>query len=373
MHLTRRGVLQASIATPFLSGTSAPALSASSAPWPEISPKEAGFVVDIGERVDTAFKAGELSGLHGLTVARGGKLVLERYYQGLDENWGRNLGVVNFGADTLHDLRSASKSIVALLYGVALSEGKVPSLETPVLNAFPAYLDLAADPKRKDITIQHVLSMTMGTDWNEDLPYTSSANSEIAMEQAKDRYRFILERAIVVEPGKRWIYSGGATALLGKILANGTGMRLQDYAREKLFGPLGIAQVEWILASDGEAASASGLRMRPRDLAKIGQLILDKGIADGQAVVPANWLEASFQPRATISAERGDYGYHWYLGKLRASGKPWVGAFGNGGQRLIIIPSLELVIAIAAGNYNREDQWKMPVAVLGKYVLGALA
>ncbi len=373
MHLTRRAILQASVSAPFISGAFDPVHAASSAAWQEISPKEAGFVADIGQRVDAAFKAGELSGLHGLIVARGGKLVLERYYPGQDENWGRNLGVVNFGADTLHDLRSASKSIVALLYGVALSEGKVPTLDTPILNSFPEYADLNADPKRKAISIEHVLSMTMGTDWNEDLPYTSSANSEIAMEQAKDRYRFILERAIVVEPGKRWIYSGGATALLGKIIAKGTGMRLQDYAREKLFGPLGITQVEWILASDGEVASASGLRMRPRDLAKIGQLILDKGLADGKAVVPANWLEASFQPRAMISTERGDYGYHWYLGKLRASGKQWVGAFGNGGQRLIIIPALELIIAITAGNYNREDQWKMPVEILGKYVLGALA
>jgi CubicO group peptidase (beta-lactamase class C family) len=111
--------------------------------------------------------------------------------------------------------------------------------------------------------------------------------------------------------------------------------------------------------------------MTARNLARIGQMTLDKGLWNGSRVVPANWLVASTRPRAR--AEGGlRYGYQWWLGQLSANGKPWYAGYGNGGQRLIVVPSLRLVVVIFAGNYNRADQWKLPIQLMSRIVLPAI-
>jgi CubicO group peptidase (beta-lactamase class C family) len=350
--------------------SAAPAQLAQADDWQIASPADAGFAPDLGERLDAAIRRGELANLHAVVVARRGRLVLERYYAGRDERRGEPLGVVTFGPEVKHDLRSISKSIVGLLYGIALAEARVPAVDQPIVDQFPAYADLARDPQRRRLTIAHALSMTLGTEWDETLPYTSARNSEIAMELAPDMLRFVLDRPIVAEPGSRWTYNGGCSALLGHLIAQGTGMPLTDFAREKLFAPLGIRDTEWILASNGEPAAASGLRMRPRDLARIGQLVLDRGRWGGRQLVPAAWLDASFAPRATVE-EGLDYGYQWWLGKM-PNGQPWIAGFGNGGQRLTVIPSLDLVVVILAGNYNAPDSWKLPQAIMSEILLPAL-
>ncbi len=354
-------------------------LSAAPFDWARIAPEDTGFAPDLAARLDAAAAAGKLPNLHGVIVARGGKLVLEHYAAGVDESWGRPLGTVKFGPDTLHDLRSVTKSIVGLVYGIALAQGKVPGPEAPLLASFPEYPDLAAEPARQKLTIGHVLTMTMGTDWDElSIPYTNPANAEIAMERAADRYRFILGRPIVGEAGARWTYSGGATALLGRLIAKGTGQSLPDFARAALFGPLGIEAFEWTRGMDGVTPSAaSGLRLRPRDLARIGQMMLQGGTWDGREVVPPSWLQASLQVRVGIDQLRR-YGYHWYLGELPAGSgeriqpERWIGAIGNGGQRLYVLPGLDLVVAMTFGNYNQPDQWKPPTAVLREVVLPAV-
>src|SRR5262249_20435757 len=185
--------------------------------------------------------------------------VLERYFEAEDNARGRPLGRVAFASDTLHDLRSVSKSIVALIYGIALDQGKVPPPEAPLFAAFPQYAALAQHEGRDQLTIHHVLSMTMGTDWDEtSIPYSDPANSEIAMDLAADRYRYILERRVVREPGRRFTYCGGATALLARIIANGVGKPLHEFARKTLFDPLGLGPTEWLTGRDGEPLAASG-------------------------------------------------------------------------------------------------------------------
>src|SRR4051794_20204893 len=179
--------------------------------WATAEPEEAGFAPDLPAKLEAGVQSGLLRHLHGVLVARRGELVLERYWAGTDENWGMPLGQVSFGPDTLHDLRSVTKSVVGLLYGIALERGLVPPPEAPLMPRFPEYPDLASEPERTRLTIGHALTMTLGLEWDEiDRPYTDPANSEIAMENARDRYRFILERPIVSDPGKGWTYSGGA-------------------------------------------------------------------------------------------------------------------------------------------------------------------
>lgn len=329
---------------------------------------------ELGKALDNAFANGDLPNLHSVVVVRSGSLVLERYYRGRDERRGRSLGDVQFTADTLHDLRSVSKSIVSLLYGIALAEGDVPTLETPVVTMFPSYADLASDPERRRVTIEHLLTMTMGLAWNEGLPYTDPRNSETAMDRAADRYRYVLSQPIVAEPGTVWVYTGGATAVLGHLISNGVGKPLLTYAKEKLFDPLYIADVEWIKGRDGEEIAASGLRMTPRDLAKIGQLIWNDGRWNDVQLVPAGWFKASFKESITTAYPEVKYGYHWYLPRQHKWSNGQVGAAGNGGQRLVIFPDPSLVVVITAGNYNLPNQqWAVPRRILREFVLPALA
>jgi CubicO group peptidase (beta-lactamase class C family) len=356
-----------------LVGLGATAMSSSIASafeWQPIAAKDAGLAEDLGARIDAAQRDGGLNGLHGVVLVRHGRLALERYYVGKDERLGRPLGEVSFGAGTLHDLRSVTKSIVGLLYGIALEAGKVPQPEAVLVDQFPEYPDLAADPHRRRLTVAHALSMTLGIEWREDGDYTNPANGEIAMERSPDRWRYVLERPIVEAPGGRWVYCGGASALIGRLLTRGTGMRLPDYARNVLYGPLGIGETGWSTGGDGEPLAASGARLTPRDLARIGQLVLQRGQWEGRQVAPAAWIDASTLPRVTIDGPFR-YGWHWYLGEAQVAGKPqsWIGAIGNGGQRLLVAPGLSLVVAITAGNYNSPIQSQMPGKLFREIVL----
>lgn len=356
-------------------------LSAQTNRWSTILPTEAGFAPDLNARLNQAIADKRVWNLHGLVVLRNGSLVLERYFEGVDHARGiGDIGRVNFTPDTLHDLRSCSKSIVGLLYGIAFHQGKVPPPEARLLPAFPEYADLAGDG-RDQLTIHHLLSMTMGTNWDEStLPYSDPNNSETAMDNAPDRYRYILERRVVDTPGTRWTYCGGATALLARLITKGSGRRLHDFARENLFDPLGIGPTQWATGRDGEPFAASGARMSVRDLARIGLVMLSGGKMGDLMVVPADWVVRCTTP--VVSAdELRRYGYQWFILDV-AFGKPkgwavgrlermWM-AQGEGGQRLFIIPGLQLVIAMTAGNYGADDQWIPPTRILRDVILASL-
>lgn len=357
-----------------------PAISADTSAWEKISPDKAGFAPDLEAQLDKAIADKRIWNLHGLVVLRNGRLVLERYFEGEDSARGVGaIGHVKFKPDTIHDLRSCSKSIIGLLYGIALQQGKVPPPEAKLFSAFPEYADLADRDGRDKLTIQHVLTMTMGTDWDESsLYYSDPRNSETAMDNAADRYRYILERRVVDTPGAHWTYCGGATALLARIIANGSGKTLHEFARENLFDPLGMGPTEWATGRDGEPFAASGARMSVRDLARIGELMLHNGKVAERPIVPADWIARCITP--VVSAdEMRRYGYQWFVLDI-AFGEPkgwapgrlermWL-AMGEGGQRLFIVQALQLVIAITAGNYGKEDQWIPPTRVLREVVLG---
>lgn len=329
---------------------------------------------DMAARPTEMEKDGRVFGLHALLVSRGGHLVFEHYGVGDDESWGSPLGKVTFGPTVLHDLRSVSKSIVGMLYGIALSDGKVPPPDARLYDQFPKYADLASQPGRERITVGHVLSMTMGIEWDElTIPYPDPRNSEIAMEAAPDRYRYVLACPVVGPPGVKWTYCGGATALLGHLIARGTGEKLQDYARRVLFDPLGLGPIEISTARDGEPRAASGMRMRPADLLRVGQMVLAGGAWRGRQIVPARWLEQSTTRAVVIDGPFG-YGWHWYLLSPPDGGPRTISAAGWGGQRLFILPALDLVVAMNCGNYRKPgmDQRRVADVLLRELVLPAV-
>lgn len=325
---------------------------------------------DIVDRLQKGIDAGPLKGLHSVVSIADGELIASAYFEGEDERWGAPLGMKTHSPYTRHDLRSVTKSIVGLLYAIARDEGIVPDPGTSLYSQFPEYEDLASDNSRQKITIEHALTMTMGTAWDETLPYTDPKNSEIAMENAPDRYQYILQQAITGEPGVQWNYSGGAAAIVGKLIARGAGKPLDEFAKENLFTPLGITEFTWIRGHDGEPSAASGLRMRAPDLARIGQLIVDDGMYKGIQIVSEKALANMLKPRAQIETNF-QYGHFWYL--LGPAEKPPVtAAFGNGGQRLSLNVERKVVTVIFAGNYNQPDDWQVPVKVIEDYIVPEL-
>ena len=321
----------------------------------------AGTAADFERRLALVTEHDKLSGLHALLVSQHGKVILEHYQPGEDESRsGKQLGLVEFNPTVPHDLRSVTKGVVGLLYGIALADGNVPPPDAKLYAQFPEYADLDAQPRRDKLTIAHVLSMTMGLDWDElSVPYGDPRNSETAMNAAPDRYRYILSLPIVREPGLKWVYCGAATALLGHLIARGTNMPLVDYARRVLFAPMEFGPVKWARGQDGEPHAASGLRLLPRDMLKIGQLVLAKGAWQSRQLVPAAWVERITTPTVEIDRYRS-YGYHWYMGDAvpAEQSRPhhWIGGIGWGGQRLFVVPDLDLVIAINCGNYGKSPE-----------------
>ena len=275
---------------------------AEGADWPTASPEEAGFAPDLAERIDAVLQDESSAKVHSIIVIHDGKLVYEKYLSGDDEKLGWTVKGRTFDPSMKHDVRSITKSVVSLLYGIALAEGSVPPLDASLVDSFPEYPEASADPAKRKMTVGDALTMSLGLEWNEDAP--GDENTETQMEDAPDLVRFVLERPVAAEPGTVWVYNGGATSLLARIVSRGTGMPIEDFARAKLFGPLGIEDVEWVTDYYGVPWANSGLRLRPRDLAKVGQLVLDGGRWQGVQVVPEDWIAASTRP----SMQAGDWG-----------------------------------------------------------------
>ena len=299
-------------------------------------------------------------GVHAILIERNGRLIYEEYFDGFDERWGEPLGRVTMTAESKHDLRSITKSVVSALIGIAHGEGKIPSLDQPLVKWFPEFPELDT-PERRRVTLAHALSMTSGFEWNEDIPYNDPRNDEIRMTRDAQPLRYALARPFAVDPGSDFKYNGGLTQVLAAVLVRATKMSLQEYAQVKLFEPLGITDVEWVGNLAGMPAAASGLRMRARDLAKFGALYLNGGKWNGKQIIPAGWVDLStrrqfrFRPR-TGADSGGEFGYGyfwWYSCYPTAAGLIEARtAVGNGQQRIFVLPALNTSVTIFAGRYN---------------------
>ncbi|PTM55258.1 CubicO group peptidase (beta-lactamase class C family) [Phreatobacter oligotrophus] len=293
--------------------------------------------------------------LHALVVMRNGALVAELYRRGTDRSIYSVFGhETAFGPTVLHDMRSISKTVVALLVGIAVGEGRIDP-QKPVLDYFPELARLRT-PERLAITVEHLLTMSSGLDWNEStVSYGSLRNDETRLYWTWSQPRFVFDRAVTARPGERFAYNGGGTAVLAAIIEKVTGLAVRDYARERLFAPLGIVRWEWVRDLHRRDLAFAGLRLTPRDLLKIGRLVLDGGRVDGRQLIPAAWIATALTPR--ISTEGGGgYGYQIWTGSFERDGGrvPFAAMVGNGGQRLFLAPDLGLAIAMTAGAYNDD-------------------
>jgi CubicO group peptidase (beta-lactamase class C family) len=339
--------------------------------WPVATPEALGLDPATLCAVAPRLASWPQSDIHAVLVIRHGKLAYEHYFAGPDETLGRSAGTITFTAETKHDLRSIEKSVTALTLGIVLAQGRLPGLDAPILPQLPAYADLRSAEKDR-ITLRHLLTMSQGLAWDEDIPYTDPANSENQMDFAPDPVRYALSRPVAAPPGTIWNYSTASATIIAALLRQATGQPLDALARAELFTPLGITDVEWAHLPSGQV-SPYGLRMRPRDLAKLGQLVLNHGAWNGKQIVPADWIEAATSPQIQ-GQQLYFYGFQFWLGRSFVQGKQvdWSAAVGLGGQRLFIVPALGLVVLVHAGLYNSPLQGAVPLIILNRFVLAAV-
>jgi CubicO group peptidase (beta-lactamase class C family) len=292
--------------------------------------------------------------VHAVLVARGGELMFERYFKGSDEINGRRVEGVSFDADTLHNIKSVSKSVASLALGVAIDRGLIRSVDEPIFSFFPELKDLRT-PEKERILLSHVLTMSLGLKWVEAVPDNEGNNDEQRMHMAQDPCRYVLGLESAAPPGQEFFYNTGALTLLSAIVRKATGRPLDEFARTNLFEPLGITNVEWTRVK-GDSDAGGGLRLRPRDMAKIGQLVLAGGRWNDRQVVSKSWIDASMTPRLEATTGSGGflYGYLWWLGRSLFNGREvhWAAALGRGGQSIRVVPELDLVVVVTAGYYQ---------------------
>jgi CubicO group peptidase (beta-lactamase class C family) len=334
---------------------------------------EVGIDSTVINRIDTAIQNGTYPNIHSLLIARHNMLVYEKYWPGKDESWGSDRGVVTHSKDDLHDIRSISKSIVSACIGIAMQQGKIKSVDQKVFVFFPEYARLDSGMKSL-LTIKHLLTMSSGLSWNEDVPYDNPENSEIRMIRSGNPVEYVLSQPMDFPPGTVWKYNGGTTQLLAAIIEKTTGKKVDQFANEYLFQPLEIKRFEWVKYPGIDLpAAASGLRLRSRDLMKFGLLYSNEGMWSGKQVVPKSWVSESCQSHVE-RPKGGGYGYQFWLWQDTITRKltSLVACVGNGDQRIFIDKTNDLLIVVTAGNYNKWEIKNNSGALLKDYIYPSL-
>ena len=321
---------------------------------------EVGMDTSVVNEITNQITSGYYPNIHSLLIYKDDKLVYENYFKGKDQYLGKDLGVIEHGINDLHGIRSISKSVVSACIGIAINQGKIKNIDQKVFDFFKEYA--AYDTGMiKGLSIKHLLTMTSGLKWNEEVPYDNPENSEIKMNRSADPIDFILSSPMITLPGKEWRYNGGTTQLLSIIIERATGKKVDEFAKEYLFRPLGIATFEWIkMPGTDNPAAASGLRLRSRDLLKFGILYHNKGKWNGKQIIPRDWIKQSFHTiiHRPVSPNRakpnGGYGYQFWTFNDTIQTQPVyiVAAVGNGDQRIYFDEKNNLLVVITAGNYN---------------------
>ncbi|QYM78361.1 beta-lactamase family protein [Horticoccus luteus] len=319
--------------------------------WTIAEPQAAGFDAAKLRGNFATMLSGEVN-LHAVIVERHGRLVAEGYRTGRDKPQFTFLSrIVAFGPAVRHDTRSVGKSVIALLVGIAQAQGKLGPAGSAVLDFYPELADLATPALRK-ITVADLLTMGSGLAWRESGAGFPTDEDRLAWK--KSQIRFVLGRPTVAEPSRRFNYNSGGTVVLADILERATHMPWTEFARTALFEPLGISDVEWVTDLRSRPMANSGLRLRPRDMAKLGRLVLNRGKWKERQVVPAAWIDEMLRPRLATGVEDTRYGYQWWTGSVNWQGRslPWHAAWGNGSQRIFVIPDLDMTVVFTAGAYG---------------------
>lgn len=312
--------------------------------------------------------------IHSILIVAEGRLVFEVYFDGVRHP---TLGgqPVSFDRDTWHVLSSATKSFTSTLLGIAVDRGLLAGVSEPVWKYFPEFPELSDGPKSA-ITLEDLISMSAGIQWDQTtFPILDPRNDIAGMQSAGDPWAFYLRRPLVNEPGTVFLYSEGSINVVGEVIRRASGLRLDEFADRYLFKPLGVAEAWWYVPRPdlGWVWASGDLRLRPRDMAKFGQMYLQGGSWGGSRIVSSEWVSRSTQRRfAFPQTYQGDtgYGYAWWQPN-RLHGAQAYAARGWGGQEIEVLPQFDLVVVVTGGAYYQPPaMW--PHALVEEYVLPAL-
>ena len=326
---------------------------------------------------------GKYGEVHSLLVFLNGELLLEEYFPGHKYQWdGNNYhgDLVAWYTSTLHCIQSDTKSITSACIGIAIDKGFIESVHQSIFDYLPEHQQFNTEGRDK-ITIEHLLTMTSGLDWQEwSASYSSKDNPMIGIWFSdKEPVTYILERSMKDEPGTSFTYYGGNMILLGEIIRNATGMDIDEFSAKYLFEPLGIDSFDWWNRfENGVIEAASGLKMTPRDMVKVGAMFLNKGVWKGKQIISEAWVQKSataFPVNRGIDVPGEDggklgYAYSWWTKQYSDSGQMinMFLALGWGGQKIIVLPEVKAVVVFTGGSYTSEVR---NFSILEKYVIPA--
>jgi len=338
--------------------------------WRHATPESVGLDSSRLNAMEAAIEAGEFKKIGSVLVARHGQLVYEKYFEG--------------DAATLRDTRSATKSVTSLLVGLAIQEKKLRSIDAKVLDLLPERRRKLQnpDPRKEKITIEDLLTMSSPLecdDWND-----ASRGNEERMYLVEDWAQFILDLPIrgrmrigesqeSPKYGRYFSYCTGGVFILSEVLGKTTALRTDKYAERKLFAPLGIARAIWVYSPLNVPQTGGGLRLSSVDLLKIAQLYLDGGKWRGRQIVNEQWVKVSTTPHAEIN-DHQQYGYLWWLQSFKIGDTSYPAFFmtGNGGNKVLGFPTLDMAVVITSTNYNTPGMHEQTERLLSRYVLAAV-
>jgi CubicO group peptidase (beta-lactamase class C family) len=334
---------------------------------PRATPEAEGVSAEKLAALERDVHDGKFVKIGSVVIARNGKVVYEKYFDG--------------DASTLRDTRSATKSITDILVGAAIDEHKIDGVTEPVLKFFPGRRFENPDPRKAKITLEDLLTMSSVLecdDWNE-----FSRGNEERMYIVEDWTQFALDLPIQgrmkvpgdtpPKYGRDFRYCTAGAFLMSPVLKQATGKTADVYSQTVLFDPLGIHDAQWVYSPLGLPQTGGGLRLSSTDLLKVGELYRRGGEWNGRRVVSADWVRASTTPHAQIDEET-EYGYFWWLKSFMAGGKAYPAFFmtGNGGNKVVVVPSLALTVVITSTNFNAHNMHQQTEKMLTDYILPAV-
>jgi CubicO group peptidase (beta-lactamase class C family) len=359
-----RGLVWLSAAVVFISGVCAQDQFPTKG-WARTEPANVGLDASALGALDGDIAGGKYGLVDTMLVIRCGKQVYERAYP---HDYGKIYGElaktagplnhdVNgpynyfsaefhpyFQHSDLHTMQSVSKTVTSVTIGIALLRKEFPvELDAPILKYFDNVANV--DDRKRRITLRHLLTMTAGLEWNEDVAYNDPKNSADVMESKHDWVQYVINQPMATEPGKEFVYSSGVTQLLSHIFKKVTGKNVDEYAVEYLFKPLGM-RYHWKHSPTGLPDTEGGLYLSSPDLAKIGFLFLKNGMWDGKEIVSPDWVKASVTSDLLVKDEGRNwrYGFQWWLQPYGKSPERYAwAARGFGGQELRVVPELNLI------------------------------
>ncbi len=278
--------------------------------------------------------AGGIPGIKSLVVSKDGEIIKEQYWH-------------SGGADKPHDVRSVTKSVMSLLIGIAIDKGFITSAEDTI-GKYLKQVVPSIKEQYSSVKIKHLLTMSGGFSGNE----LAVPSEYIAWFNSADQVNYVLNKPIVAQPGQTFKYNSGALHLLSVILSVAVNMNTQDFAKQYLFNPLGIAQNYWEKDKQGYNNGGAGLNITPHDMIKIGQLILNRGRFNGNKIISKEWIDKTIQTNISTNNAQPygpGYGFCWWTGQNSKGNYAF--ANGYGGQFIVVFPDLNLVVT-ATNEWN---------------------